>query len=151
NPLFIEEAVRLGVDRFATAAVGGVAVVLAEHLARITAATREILALVSVLGREASHSDVVALGGGTLDHVEAAAREGQLAGVRTRARNGSITFAHVLLRGSLYETLVPSRRRALHARAADRIESQGGPLALVARHLLAAGDVVEPDRVARTM
>ena len=151
NPLFIEEAVRLGVGRFATAAAGGVAVILAEHLARISASTRETLAAASVLGREASHADVAALAGVTLDDVEAAAREGQLAGVLSTAGAGALSFSHVLLRDSLYEALAPSRRALLHARAADAIEARGGPPALVARHLLAAGEAADPGRVARTV
>lgn len=151
NPLFIEEAVRLGVDRFATAAAGGVPVILAEHLARISTATREILGATSVLGREASHADVAALGDSPLDDVEHAAREGQLAGVLSPAGRSTLVFAHVLLRDSLYETLAPSRRAALHVRAADGIEARGGSPALVAQHLLAAGEAAEPGRVARTV
>jgi hypothetical protein len=151
NPLFIEEAVRLGVDRFATAAAGGVAVILAEHLARISAATRETLAVASVLGREASAADIAALGGGSLDQVEAAAREGQVAGVLSPAKSGALVFSHMLLHDALYETLTPSRREPLHARAASIIEAQGGPLALVARHVLAAGEAADAAYVARTV
>jgi hypothetical protein len=151
NPLFIEEAVRLGVGRFATAAAGGVAVILAEHLARISASTRETLAAASVLGRDASHADVALLTGVTLAEVEAAAREGQLAGVLSTAGSEALSFSHVLLRDSLYEALAPSRRALLHARAADAIEAQEGPPALVARHLLAAGEAADPGRVARSV
>ncbi len=149
NPLFIQEAVRLGVDRFASAAVGGVAVVLAEHLARLSAKARQTLAVASVLGREASHADVAALGGGTLDDVGAAAREGQVAGILSPAGRGALAFSHVLLRDQLYETLPPSHREHLHARAAERVEAQGGPPSLVARHLLAAGEAADAGRVAR--
>jgi hypothetical protein len=151
NPLFIEEAVRLGVDRFASAAAGGVAVILAEHLARISATTREILAVASVLGREATQADVAALGDLMLDGVEAAAREGHLAGVLSPAGSDTLVFSHVLLRDSLYEALAASRRAFLHARAADRIEARGGPPALVARHLLAAGESADAGRVVRTV
>jgi hypothetical protein len=151
NPLFIEEAVRLGVDRFASAAAGGVAVILAEHLARISPSTRDVLATASVLGREAAQADVAALGDLTLDAVEAAVREGRLAGVLSPAGPGALSFSHVLLRDSLYDTLAPSRRALLHAHAADRFEARGGPPALVARHLLAAGEVADAGRVARTV
>jgi tetratricopeptide (TPR) repeat protein len=151
NPLFIEEAVRLGVARFATAAAGGVAVVLAEHLARISARTHEILAVASVLGREASHADVAALGGHSRDAVEAAAREGQIAGVLSPGERGVLVFSHVLLRDALYATLTLSQCEPLHARVADRIEEQDGPAALVARHLLDAGPSADPVRIARTV
>jgi hypothetical protein len=151
NPLFIEEAVRLGVDRFASAATGGVAVILSEHLARLSAASREILAVASILGREASQTDVAAIGDLALDDVEAAAREGHLGGVLSPAGSGGLTFSHVLLRDSLYDTLAPSRRELLHARAAERIEARGGPPALVARHLLAAGESADAGRVARVV
>lgn len=151
NPLFIEEAVRLGVDRFASAAAGGVAVILAEHLARISPATREILAVASVLGREASRAEIAALGAVTLDELDAAAREGLVAGVLSPAGSEALAFSHLLLRDSLYDTLVPSRRGLLHVRAADGIEARGGPPALVARHLLAAGETADARRVALTV
>jgi hypothetical protein len=151
NPLFIEEALRLGLDRFATAAAGGVAVILSEHLARISTTTRGILSVASILGRDASRVDVAALAAVTSDEVDAATREGQAAGVLTLAGNGAIAFSHVLLRDALYEALAPSRREGLHARAADRMEAQGAPSALVARHLLAAGEAVDASRVARTV
>jgi tetratricopeptide (TPR) repeat protein len=151
NPLFIEEAVRLGVDRFATAAAGGVAVVLAEHLARISEPTREILAVASVLGREASHADIAALGGRSREEVEAAAREGQVAGILSAGTRGTLLFSHVLLRDALYAGLTLSRSELLHARAADRIEAQGGPAALVARHLLDAGELADAGRCARSV
>jgi hypothetical protein len=151
NPLFIEEAVRLGVDRFASAAAGGVALILTEHLARISAQTREVLGAASVLGRGATHADVALLAGSTLAEVEAAAREGQLAGVLSHAGNGALSFSHVLLRDALYEDLPPARRAQLHARAADVIEAAAGPVALVAQHLLAAGEAVDGARVARSV
>lgn len=82
----------------------------------------------------------------------AAAREGHLAGVLSPAGSGALAFSHVLLRDSLYDALAPSRRALLHARAADRIEARGGPPALVARHLLAAGEeTADAGRVARTV
>jgi hypothetical protein len=151
NPLFIEEAVRLGLERFATGAASGVSVILSEHLARISAKTREALAIGSVLGREAAFADVAALGGGTLDEIEAAACEGQQAGVLLPQKNAALVFSHVLLRDALYGMLASSRREPLHVRAAERIEAQGGPAALVAQHLLAAGDVANAERVARAV
>ncbi len=151
NPLFIEEAVRLGVDRFATAATGGVTVILTEHFARLSPKTREVLAVASVLGREASRGDVAALGDVTLDDVERAAREGQVAGVLSAVGGDALLFSHLLLRDSLYATLEPSRRARLHAGVADTIEARGGPPALAARHLLAAGQAADAGRVARTV
>lgn len=151
NPLFIEEAMRLGVDRFANAAAGGAAVVLTEHLARISDSTREALTLAAAIGREAALDDIAALGERTLDDVEAAAREGQLAGILEPVRDGSLAFSHMLLRDALYDALPASRRSALHARIAQRIESRGGPPAIVAKHLLAAGDAVDAARVARAV
>lgn len=44
---------------------------------------------------------------------------------------------------------MPSRRASRHAVAAARLEARGGPLALIAVHLLAARKVVDVDRVAR--
>jgi hypothetical protein len=154
NPLFIEEAVRLGVDRFAKAAAGGVAVVLAEHLARISRATRETLAAAAVLGRECALADVAGLTGAPVDDVDRAGREATLAGVLAPARAtspASLAFAHVLLRDALYDALPPSRRAELHARAADVIEARGAPPALVATHLLEAGDSVDAGRITTSL
>lgn len=154
NPLFIEEAVRLGVHRFAKAAAGGVPVILAEHLARIGAPTRAVLEVAAVIGREASIADVAAIGGWTADAVDAAAREAQVAGILASdasAATGTLAFAHVLLRDSLYDVLSPSRRESLHTAAAERIEAQRGPATLIAQHLLSAGDSVDPGRIARAV
>jgi hypothetical protein len=150
NPLFIEEAVRLGVDRFATAAAGGVTVILEEHLGRISDKTRELLAVASIFGREASYADVATLAGGAHADVMAAAREGHHAGVLL-PRADVVAFSHVLLRDALYETLAPARRSSLHARAAEHIEAEHGPPALVAQHLLAARDVVDAVHAVRTV
>lgn len=151
NPLFIEEAMRLGVERFASAAAGGTAVVLTEHLARISETTREMLAIAAVFGREAKLEDIIALGDHNSDEVEAAVREGEVAGVLSPARHGSLVFSHVLLRDSLYGALPSSRRASLHARIAERFVARNGALALVAEHLLAAGDAADAGRVALTV
>jgi hypothetical protein len=151
NPLFIEEAMRLGVDRFATAAAGGVAVILSEHLTRISTSAQEVLAVASVLGREASLVDVAALAGITLSDVERAVREGLQSGVLSPTKPGALVFSHVLLRDTLYGSLDPARRRSLHARAADASEVDGRAPALVAQHLLAAGHEVAVERVAQTV
>lgn len=151
NPLFIEEATRLGVDRFATAAAGGVALVLAEHLTRLSEPARKTLEVAAVLGREASLADVAALGDIALDSVESAVREGQQAGVLSPARSGLLVFSHVLLRDLLYDALPSSRRMTLHGRAAERTEARRDAPALVAQHLLAAGDAVDAARVARVV
>src|SRR5581483_4301869 len=55
NPLFVEEAARMGIDRWTA---GGVSVMLRQHIERVSPPVREILAKASVLGREFRREDV---------------------------------------------------------------------------------------------
>jgi hypothetical protein len=140
NPLFVEEAVRLGVDRFADLAAGGVPMLLREHMERASEATRAVLGAAAVFGREAKCPDVAALLALDLDRVAAAVREGVAVGVLAPARPETLEFAHILLRDAFYWSLAPSRRAELHLRAARLLGARETDAALAASHWLAAGD-----------
>lgn len=149
NPLFIEEAVRVGVDRFAELAAGGVAGILAAHIARLGPGTRELLSTIAVLGREAELPIAASLAEVDVDRLDACAREGARAGV-LRAAKGRVIFAHVLLRDALYDAIEPSRRAALHARAADLADARAEDPATVLAHRLAGADHIASDVLVRT-
>jgi hypothetical protein len=149
NPLFVEEAVRLGVDRFADLAAGGVPMLLREHMERASEATRGVLGAAAVFGREAKCSDVAALLALDLDRVAAAVREGIAVGVLASVRPEKLEFAHILLRDAFYWSLAPSRRAELHARAASLLGAREADAALAASHWLAAGDAAPVDDAMR--
>ena len=142
TPLFVEEAIRLGVDRFASATAGGVAALLSERLERASEATRRVLAAAAVVGREAAIGDVAVIAGASPDEVAAAAVDGVRAGILAGGDPAEMVFAHVLVRDALYGKLPPSRRAELHARTAALLEARPGGASLAASHLLAAGDEV---------
>jgi tetratricopeptide (TPR) repeat protein len=68
--------------------------------------------------------------------------EGLVAHFLVRPQGGSFLFAHALVQESIYETLLRSRRRDLHQRAADWFSSRD--LTLWAEHLDRAGDIGAP-------
>lgn len=149
NPLFVEEAVRLGVDRFADLAAGGVPMLLREHMERASEGTREVLGAAAVFGREAKCSDIAALSQLDLDSVAAAVREGVTVGVLAPAKPGTLEFAHILLRDAFYWSLAPSRRAELHVGAARLLGAREADSALAASHWLSAGDVAPVGDVVR--
>jgi hypothetical protein len=71
----------------------------------------------------------------TLDHLAEAA-------LIRRGDDGEWRFAHALIRDAAYAGLLASRRRALHARLADHLETRPRAAApgQIANHRVAAGD-----------
>ncbi|HWB73328.1 MAG TPA: AAA family ATPase, partial [Nannocystaceae bacterium] len=148
NPLFVEEALRVGIDRFTQLAEGGVALLLDEHLARVSTAALATLGAAAVLGREAAISDVVAVAQCSGDDVDAHVQEGLRAGVLAPAAPGELAFAHVLLRDASYARLGHDARARLHARTAEVLAARGASSSIVAHHLLEAGSVIAAGVVA---
>ncbi len=149
NPLFVEEAVRLGVDRFADLAAGGVPMLLREHMERAGEQTRAVLGAAAVFGREATCSDVASLVELDRDRVAAAVREGVTVGVLAPSRPETLEFAHILLRDAFYWSLAPTLRAELHTRAARLLGARDADAALAAAHWLAAGDAAPVDEAVR--
>lgn len=132
NPLFVAEALRLGIAQFHRVSGGGVAAVIAEHLTRLPERTRAVLAAAAVIGRDAPMHEVARVVDAPLEEVEAHAHEAVRAGVL--APGDRVLFSHVLLRDALYASIEPSRRRTLHARVAEHAAAPE----LAAHHLLEA-------------
>jgi class 3 adenylate cyclase len=169
NPLFVAETVRALLDDGSLAirggrlelvadpAAGGLPLTLRALLgARIDAlsqAGREVLGVAAVIGMT-FRTDVVA------ELVGRSPRRSVLDGLAGAAlivaQDGGTTwrFAHPLIRETAYAGLLTVRRRALHARLADRLEVEPRvAIGRVARHRAAAGDVARAvpllDRAAR--
>jgi DNA-binding SARP family transcriptional activator/energy-coupling factor transporter ATP-binding protein EcfA2 len=167
NPFLVEELLRHlqesgAVDpaggRWPQAAAAGqlevpeaVREVLAQRLARLPAATAELLGVAAVLGREFEFTLLGRITGWDdeplLEGVEEALRAGILS-ERGASWEASYWFRHALIRQALYATLSLPRRQRLHLRAAEAIEAAGPPdatrVATVALHLRLAGPLADP-------
>jgi DNA-binding SARP family transcriptional activator/energy-coupling factor transporter ATP-binding protein EcfA2 len=125
--------------------------VLAQRLARLPAATAELLGVAAVLGREFEFTLLGRITGWDdeplLEGVEEALRAGILS-ERGASWEASYWFRHALIRQALYTTLSLPRRQRLHLRAAEAIEAGGPPdatrVATVALHLRLAGPLADP-------
>jgi DNA-binding SARP family transcriptional activator/energy-coupling factor transporter ATP-binding protein EcfA2 len=167
NPFFVEEllrhlletgAVDPGSGRWPQAATAerlevpeAVREVLAQRLARLPAATAELLGVAAVLGREFEFTLLGRITGWDdepiLEGVEAALRAGILSEGGT-SWEASYSFRHALLRQALYATLSLPRRQRLHLRAAEAVQAAGptdaARVAAVALHLRLAGPLADP-------
>jgi class 3 adenylate cyclase/predicted ATPase len=145
-PLFVEEVTRLVLER--RDQEGGEAIPLtlqqslAARLDRLGAA-RETALIGSVLGRGFSHALLQAVA--DLDETELQSSIERLAeadilfvdGVAPRAY---YRFKHVLIRDAAYDSLLKTRRQALHRRAAEVLQDGASPEPeAIAHHFAEAG------------
>jgi DNA-binding CsgD family transcriptional regulator len=115
--------------------------VILTRVGVLPAATQAFLAAAAVLGQHSPTSVVIALAElSDAPHEVDAAIATELV---TEGGASELTFAHPLYRAAIYGDLSPTRRRALHARAADLV---GGRARLV--HQVAAS--LGPDDVLAT-
>jgi class 3 adenylate cyclase len=155
NPLFIGETVRAFLEdgtlewrdgRVALIESGPPRVpvtlraVLGARIDALEPAAREALGVASIVGITFGESLIEDLLGETLpprtlDHLAEAA-------LIRRGDDGEWRFAHALIRDAAYAGLLASRRRALHARLADHLETRPRAAApgQIANHRVAAGD-----------
>jgi class 3 adenylate cyclase/tetratricopeptide (TPR) repeat protein/energy-coupling factor transporter ATP-binding protein EcfA2 len=152
-PLFIEEVTQLVLERGERRATQAIPPTLRQSLAarldRLGPA-REVAQIGAVLGRSFSYGLLrdVAAPANRADHgVDDAALQAALARLVDSALlfvegvppDASYSFKHALVQDAAYDSLLRSRRQALHQRAAAAlIAAQSEPEA-IARHLTAAG------------
>lgn len=144
NALFVREMVRAAAETPAWRArardvsvADGLRNILDEHLARVSATTRDVLAVASVLGRDVDPELVARLANRTRDDIEPALREAASAGLLESLYGGDrLSFSHILHRERLYGSLMPSARSALHLRAAEELLAAKADLATALHHLL---------------
>lgn len=157
-PLFVEELTKTvletasfdGADPTPLAVPASLQASLLARLDRIPAA-KELAQIGAILGREFSHTLLTVIA----DLPELTVHHGlqQLVNSGLAIRDGSAPeanyiFKHALIRDTAYGMLLRSRRRELHARAADALEKQSPDLRerqpeLLAHHYTEAG-LVEP-------
>jgi predicted ATPase len=155
NPLFIGETVRASIEdgtlelrdgRMTLTEPGTprlpltLRAVLGARIDGLDEAARDVLGVASVVGigfRDAELADLLErrIAPGALDRLVDAA-------LIVPVDGGGWRFSHPLVHDAAYAGMLASRRRRLHARLADRLESGPGPVSItaVAVHRAAAGD-----------
>ena len=159
-PLFVEEMTKAVLEAGSEAAQRAVASIpspvvavpaslqgsLMARLDRLGSA-KEIAQIGATIGREFSHTLLSAVVSRTEPELASALNRLIDAGLLFRqgvSRRANYVFKHALVQHAAYETLLRERRRALHARIVETLESQFTEIAenqpeLLARHCTAAG------------
>ncbi len=148
-PLFVEEVTRLllerGVDGGAPAIPPTLQQSLAARLDRLGPA-REIAQIGAVLGRDFPHALLQAVAG--LDEAELRSALERLADagilfIEGDGPGANYRFKHALIQDAAYESVLKSRRKALHRRAAELLrdspERAAAEPEAIARHFTEAG------------
>ncbi|MER7248926.1 BTAD domain-containing putative transcriptional regulator [Kribbella sp. NPDC000426] len=136
NPFFLLEFLRDGGD----AVPAGVADVVARRVARLPAATTEVVRAAVVIGREFDLAVLAAAAGLDEDDVLDALDPALAAGVITEGEQvDRFRFAHALVHDVVYAGLPAARCARRHATTAQVLEDRGAAASETARHWLAAG------------
>src|SRR3954470_24091419 len=152
NPFFVGEVVRLLASEGKLTAGGsaaelqipqGVREVVGRRLDRLSEETNEALRVAAVIGRDFEEDLVWRVAGLHREDLMTAAQESIEERLVTDDGDGHYSFAHALVRDTLYEELSPPKRSALHERAGLAIEEICGGnvderLGELAHHFLAA-------------
>ena len=129
-PLFVEEVTRLLLERGEAGGLQAIPPTLQQSLAarldRLGGA-REVAQIGAVLGRDFTYSLLRAVGG--LDDPALQSALDRLAGADLLVAQGAgheanYRFKHALIQDAAYESLLKSRRQALHRRAAEVLRGQ---------------------------
>jgi hypothetical protein len=137
NPLFLEQLLRHAEETDGAGVPGSVQSLVQARMDRLDPSDKQTLQAASILGQR---FDAESLG-----HVlerPAAAPERLIANFLVRRQGEAFLFAHALIRDAVYDTLLQSRRRELHRRAAAWFA--GRDLVLHAEHLERASDPDAP-------
>ena len=133
NPLFLEQLLRHAEENAEGGIPGSIRSLVQARLDRLALPDKRALQAASVLGQRFTAESLVAL----LDQPGWNCAE--LVGHRlVRPQGDHFLFAHALIHEGVYDTLLRSRRRELHRRAADWFRSRD--LTLCAQHLDRADD-----------
>lgn len=140
NPFFTEELIAAWPARGEVPQT--VREVVITRLARLTEGARQLSRLASVIGRTVSHdllAELAELSAVDIgDSVRDLVHHGQLV-----AGEDGYAFRHALIREAIYADLLPGERRAAHARVARLLSAGPTPVAELAHHWDAAGEVDE--------
>lgn len=152
NALYVEQlvdaVVRGGPDELAEIP-DGIRAAVRSRLDPLPEATRDLLATASVLGPDFRYEVLAAVAGASTRVVRerlAPAISSGLVGIS----GANLAFTHALIRDTLDDELDPVGRSEAHAVAAAALAARADAVpAVVAQHLLDAGDQVGPAEVAR--
>ena len=133
NPLFLEQLLRHAEESAEGGVPGSIRSLVQARLDRLALPDRQALQAASVLGQRFTAESLMALlerpGWNCADLVRHRL---------VRPQGDHFLFAHALIQEGVYDTLLRSRRRELHRRAADWFRSRD--LMLCAQHLDRADD-----------
>ncbi|HEU4980402.1 MAG TPA: AAA family ATPase, partial [Solirubrobacterales bacterium] len=152
NPFFVGEVVRLLTSEGKLTAASsatelqipqGVREVVGRRLDRLSEATNEALRVAAVIGREFEVDIVRRVTDLPLEEQMSAADEALAERLVTDLGDGHFSFAHALVRDTLYEELSPAKRSAIHELVGLAVEEVCGDhvddrLGELAHHFLAA-------------
>lgn len=105
---------------------------LVRRLSWLAVATRDLLALASLLGTSFTLADLATVTGRSVIDVAAWLREASVAGLITGGGD-RLVFRHDLVREAVYNHMLPAERRDLHRAAAQALARAGAPTQQVAR------------------
>jgi DNA-binding SARP family transcriptional activator len=115
--------------------------VISERIHHLGARPERILTLASVIGENFAVETLAAMAGIDEESVQKVLDAARGAAIVSDGEEDRIyTFTHALIRRVLYGNLGAARRRQLHARVAEVLESSASPPALLAHHYLAADE-----------
>jgi class 3 adenylate cyclase/tetratricopeptide (TPR) repeat protein len=137
NPLFLEQLLRHVEETDEAGVPGSVQSLVQARMDRLDASDRQALQAAAVLGQRfdaRSLAHVLDRPGYALDRL--------IAHLLIRPQGDAFLFAHALIRDAVYDTLLRSRRRELHRRAAAWFA--GRDLVLHAEHLARAEEPEAP-------
>src|ERR1700722_14866041 len=145
-PLFVEEVTRLLLERGEQGGAQAIPPTLQQSLAarldRLGSA-RETAQIGAVLGRGFSYALLQAVAGldeGALRSSLERLAEADILFVEGDGAQAAYRFKHALIQDAAYNSLVKSRRQALHAQAAEILSEQASPeLEAIAHHFSQAG------------
>jgi DNA-binding CsgD family transcriptional regulator len=150
NPFFVEELIAAGVESAHLPAT--LREVLAGRLSGLSDETIRLVGVAAIIGRRVEHdllATVTDLSDEVLDQALQEAVTSQILVTDPDAAVALFTFRHALLAEAAAETVLPGRRRRLHAeiaaalvaRAALHAGEGAGPLAEVAHHWFEAREL----------
>jgi class 3 adenylate cyclase/tetratricopeptide (TPR) repeat protein len=129
NPLFLEQLMRNAEEGIDEAIPASIHALIAARMDRLPATDRRTLQVASVFGQRFGLEAL----GNLLEWRECSCHSLAAAGF-LRLDGAAYRFVHVLIRDAVYDTLLMSRRRDLHRRAAVWFADRGD-LVLRAQHL----------------
>jgi DNA-binding SARP family transcriptional activator/tetratricopeptide (TPR) repeat protein len=154
NPLYIQELLRdlaeSGGELAELAVPAGVQEVIGRRLARLSGPTLSALEAAAVIGSQLDLATLAAATGDPADDLLDALEEGVRGGLLAEDPEvvDRFAFAHALVRETLYERQMRSRRVRLHRRIAEALATSGSANpAELARHAFEARALIGPAEV----